>query len=59
MLEGYNLVINCSGAYGARDLMNDETITPVSGHVLRVKAPWINASVGYADKDGDTYIIPK
>lgn len=33
--EGYDLIINCSGL-GARELVADETMTPIRGQVYKV-----------------------
>ena len=35
--------------------MQDESMYPVRGHVLRVRAPWVRH---YINRDGGTYIIP-
>ena len=39
-LEGYGMVVNCSGL-GAAKLFKDPEMYPVRGHVIRVRAPWI------------------
>lgn len=49
----YDAVINCSGL-GAKDLLRDDSMRPVRGQVLRVRAPWIKAFWMF----GDHYIIP-
>ena len=36
-------------------LVEDDAIKPISGHVLRVEAPWIKTTMA----KGDAYIIPK
>ena len=53
--EGYNAVINCVGV-GAKYLVQDDSIKPISGHVLRVEAPWMHFVTACAE---DVYIIPK
>lgn len=53
--EGLDLVVNCTGA-GAKYLVGDDNIKPISGHVLRVKAPWLHFVMASAD---DVYVIPK
>ena len=49
----YDIVVNCSGL-GAYHLNNDNTMYPIRGQVLRVKAPWMN-NVWFF---GTSYIIP-
>ena len=53
--QGFDLVAHCTGV-GARYLANDDNIKPISGHVLRVKAPWVHFVMASAD---DVYVIPK
>ena len=43
-LKHFDLVINASGC-GARYLVQDDTVKPISGHVLRVEAPWIKMTM--------------
>jgi glycine/D-amino acid oxidase-like deaminating enzyme len=53
-------VINCAGL-GARELVKDESIYPIRGHVLRVKAPWVRFHVEAEQRgspDMPAYIIP-
>lgn len=55
----YDFIINCAGL-GARQLANDDSMMPVRGHVLRVRAPWIRYHIE-AQGDDDSqpcYIIP-
>ncbi|XP_043487756.1 D-amino-acid oxidase [Polistes fuscatus] len=54
--DGYEIVINCSGL-GARELVNDDTMTAVRGQVSRVKAPWVMHCI-LVDDDHCNYIIP-
>ncbi|KAF7379574.1 hypothetical protein HZH66_014945 [Vespula vulgaris] len=54
--DGYEIVINCSGL-GARELVNDDTVTAVRGQVSRVKAPWVMHSFLVDDNDC-YYVIP-
>lgn len=56
LVHDFHAVINCSGL-GARELANDETLTPIKGWVLKVNAPWVKQFLFDADY-GDTYIIP-
>jgi len=51
----YDCVINCSGV-GARYLVDDHNIRPISGHVLRVEAPWLKCTITRGE---DVYVIPK
>jgi len=39
-LSGYDIVINCTGL-GARELVGDESLFPVQGQLVVVKAPWV------------------
>ena len=39
--------------------VGDDRIKPVSGHVLRVKAPWVNAMMAHTSSGQPAYIIPK
>jgi hypothetical protein len=61
-LSHYDYVFNCTGV-GAADLVDDRSIEPTSGHVLRVWAPWINQAVIVDLEDGNisgpSYVIPK
>lgn len=54
--DGYDLIINCTGL-GARQLANDDTVTPIRGQVMRVTAPWTMHGILVDDDDGN-YIIP-
>ncbi|KAL2712211.1 D-aspartate oxidase [Vespula squamosa] len=54
--DGYEIVINCSGL-GARELVNDDTVTAVRGQISRVKAPWVMHSF-LVDDDDCYYVIP-
>ena len=60
LAASYDLVVNCTGV-GAAQLVGDRSVVPTSGHVLRVRAPWINSAMGaVVNEDGDfAYIIPK
>lgn len=59
LAASYDFVVNCSGA-GAAQLVGDRSVVPTSGHVLRVRAPWINSAMGAVVDNGDfAYIIPK
>lgn len=53
--EDYDLVVNCTGP-GAKYFVNDDNLKPISGHVLRVSAPWAHFVMAAAE---DVYVIPK
>ncbi|XP_012277457.1 D-aspartate oxidase [Orussus abietinus] len=55
-LEGYRIVINCSGL-GAQKLANDSSVVPVRGQIIKVDAPWMFHTYIVDDDDGN-YIIP-
>jgi D-amino-acid oxidase len=58
--ENFAAVINCTGL-GARELVDDASMYPIRGHVVRVKAPWIRYHVEAENKENPTlpaYIIP-
>ena len=58
-LSGYDYVFNCSGI-GAARLFGDDTLDPVSGHVLRVKAPWLNTAMFLKESaQKSAYAIPR
>ena len=52
-----DFIINCSGI-GARDLVSDENIFPISGHVLRVKNKTSHQCMTDDRPDTWSYIIP-
>lgn len=49
----YDVIINCTGL-GAVKLLKDESMYPIRGQVLRVKAPWMQSIWFF----GRSYIIP-
>lgn len=51
--HSFDIVVNCSGL-GAFDLIQDKSMYPIRGQVIRVKAPWIK-NVWFF---GTSYIIP-
>ena len=58
-LSGYDFVFNCSGI-GAARLFGDDTLEPVSGHVLRVRAPWLNTAMFLKESaKKSSYVIPR
>ncbi|XP_020631851.1 D-amino-acid oxidase-like isoform X1 [Orbicella faveolata] len=59
----YDVVVNCSGMR-ARELVNDLSMDPVRGQVLRVYAPWIKEAYFKGDKhlakqERYCYILPQ
>ncbi|KAL4531492.1 hypothetical protein Ndes2526B_g04395 [Nannochloris sp. 'desiccata'] len=58
--DDFVAVINCAGL-GARELVKDESLYPIRGHVLRVKAPWVRFHAEAEQRDSPdmpAYIIP-
>ncbi|KAK3086836.1 hypothetical protein FSP39_024250 [Pinctada imbricata] len=51
----YDIVVNCTGL-GSKDLIGDNSVYPVRGQLVRVRAPWIKK---FVYTDDDTYIYPK
>ncbi|XP_057292524.1 D-aspartate oxidase-like [Hydractinia symbiolongicarpus] len=49
MFERYSMII-CSGL-SARYLVNDQSVKPVRGHVIRMKAPWVKGFIRHVDND--------
>ena len=56
--DEYDLIVNCSGV-GARWLVGDEDVEPISGHVLRVEAPGVNMVMADCREESWAYIIPR
>lgn len=54
--QQYDAVVNCSGVQ-AHNLVGDNSVQPVRGQVLRVKAPWVFHAV-FEERDDGNYIIP-
>ena len=52
-----DIVINCTGL-GSRDLLGDEGMFPVSGHVCRVKASWVGNMMADNREQTWAYVIP-
>ena len=52
-----DIVINCTGL-GSRDLLGDEGMFPVSGHVCRVKAGWVGNMMADNREQTWAYVIP-
>ena len=58
LYEDFDVVVNSTGA-GARYFVNDVAVKPISGHVLRVEAPWVHFVMACGRRGADAYIIPK
>ncbi|XP_031781507.1 D-aspartate oxidase [Nasonia vitripennis] len=54
LAKDYDIIINCTGL-GAKRLCQDRYMVPISGQIIKAKAPWIKTFF-YADLN--TYIIP-
>lgn len=54
LADHYDIVCNCSG-FGAKELCQDLTVTPIRGQVFKVKAPWVK---NFYYEDYDAYILP-
>ena len=58
-LKDYDIIVNCSGL-GARDLVADDLVFPISGQIVVVKAPWVKTI--YYNREPDmsdvAYVIP-
>ena len=52
-----DIVINCTGL-GSRDLLGDEGMFPVSGHVCRVRAGWVGNMMADNREQTWAYVIP-
>jgi D-amino-acid oxidase len=50
------LIVNCTGVW-ARQVVNDSSVYPIRGQVLKVEAPQIQQ--GYMDDENFTYIFPR
>ena len=50
-------MVNCTGL-GAAGLVGDTAMFPVSGHVLRVAAPWVGGVTGDLRPESWAYCIP-
>ena len=55
-LSSYTVVVNCAGL-GASQLVEDESVEPLRGQVMRVRAPWVKRMV-LDDRDDGNYVIP-
>ena len=52
-----DIVINCTGL-GSRDLLGDDRMFPVSGHVCRVRAGWVENMMADNRDQSWAYVIP-
>jgi len=50
----YDVILNCTGL-GSAELVQDKTLTPIRGQMIRVKAPWIKH---FLYVDNHCWIIP-
>ena len=59
-LRSYDIVINCTGL-GAHGLVGDDTLFPVRGQLVTVKAPWVKTIYHHREHDLSSvaYIIPR
>ena len=48
-----DVIVNCSGL-GARSLVGDDTLCPIRGQLVRVRAPFVKSFLA----SGDFYIVP-
>ncbi|XP_064649871.1 D-aspartate oxidase-like isoform X2 [Lineus longissimus] len=51
----YDVIVNCSGG-GAKELVNDDTVTPIRGQIELVKAPWLKHFI--FDTMNNIYMFP-
>ncbi|KAJ8306109.1 hypothetical protein KUTeg_016654 [Tegillarca granosa] len=54
---GYDIIINCSGI-GAAQLVEDKTVRPIRGQLIKVHAPWVKHFYISFDGTDDVYILP-
>eukprot|EP01023_Acetabularia_acetabulum_P054798 TRINITY_DN6224_c0_g1_i3.p1 TRINITY_DN6224_c0_g1~~TRINITY_DN6224_c0_g1_i3.p1 ORF type:complete len:338 (-),score=60.14 TRINITY_DN6224_c0_g1_i3:647-1660(-) len=52
--EGYDVIVNCMGI-SAKDVVSDESVFPIRGQLVQVKAPDVRTSYFI---DTDCYVIP-
>lgn len=52
----YDVIINCTGL-GAKQLIGDQLVHPIRGHIFRVRAPWLKSILIDESEEGN-YIIP-
>lgn len=52
-----DIIINCTGL-GSRELLGDEGMFPVSGHVCRVRASWVGNMMADNREESWAYVIP-
>lgn len=60
-LDSYNIIINCAGL-GARELVGDDSLYPVRGQIVAIKAPKDFSNRAYHTREYDltnvAYVIP-
>nr|ALM22243.1 D-amino acid oxidase [Phyllozyma linderae] len=57
-LDEFDAVVNCSGL-GALTLVGDDSMYPIRGQTVLVRAPWIRSGITRSGSDNWTYIIPR
>lgn len=57
LADAYDIVMNCTGLR-ARQLVNDATVYPIKGQMIKMKAPWIKSFFYVLDKKRPTYLLP-
>lgn len=53
----YDVIVNCTGV-GACHLVNDSSVQPVRGQVIRVQASWIKHFIICIGKEEISYVLP-
>lgn len=56
LLLEYDVVINCTGL-GARELVSDESLTPILGHAIALHAPWMKHFTFIEDTSNSYYTL--
>lgn len=58
-IEGSRVIVNCAGL-GARDLVDDASMTPIRGQIVRVRNPGVERFLLDDDNPtGVTYVVPR
>ena len=58
-LSAYDIIINCVGL-GSVELLGDQSVMPMRGQVVQVRAPWLRTFVlDSRSKDNLVYILPR
>lgn len=56
LLQEYDVVINCTGL-GARELVPDQSLTPILGHAIALHAPWVKHFTFLEDTSNSYYTL--